>query len=369
MGGFAPSLPLFVVSLLLAEAINVETTVKSNLRRSRLLNPKVGVTVTVSAKEIYERECDKGGLMPMVDAGTKGKIVEVDEEGEGAILMKADNGDQAWVPIRGLVGYESWVKGAPAPPPPAPPPPPGPPPPPPPGTPAPTTVDLWKPVPKDSPIHKAPTDFIYSGCERSGEVKHGYTKSSGMTVSKCFNHCRKKEDIRYFGLTKGGVCFCSKLPIGVKADKKQCDTKCSGNQKEHCGGIGVANVYTLMSCDEPKSDHLAMQRAQMLAGLYESLEGQSCGQTKNNAVEIAGSAKLLGTVNDCKLACWDGKGAKICHGFEYDTVVGRCKFVQDVSDGGVKKSPSKTCYFKKIGFPYLSVDQEKEEEQFDKPYL
>jgi len=350
MGGFGLSLSLFV-SLALAGALNVKSTGRSNLRK---VQPKAGLAVTLtSSKDAYEEECTKGSLMPMLDLGAKGTIVDVDETGEGSVMMKASNGDEAWVPLRSLVGFENWIKGAPNPGPntsgPNP------------GAPAPATFNMFAPAPA---VDKRPSDFMSGGCQFSGDaerVKHGYTRQAGMTKSFCFLHCRKTSGNRYFGLTKGGICFCSELPIGAKTSKKMCDTVCSGNTAEKCGGIGVANVYTMMNCNKAAPEHLAMERAVKLASLYGSIEGESCAQTKNNACELNGSTKMLGTPDECKLACWDGKGADRCNGFSYNSVLGRCKFFKDVIDGGsddgmpgtkVFKKETLTCYFKQLGYPY-----------------
>lgn len=340
MGRFDLSQPL-LVSLLLAAAVNVESTLTSHLRRAQ---PKAGLAVTlVGNLDNYEAECTKGSLLPLFDPGTKGTIKDVDEDGEGSVMMKADNGDEAWVPIRALVGFESWRKGQPNPDPATRP-----------GPGAPTgpngPYNAFAPAPA---INYTPSDYMPGGCQHLDvEVKHGYTRQAGMTPTFCFSHCRKTKGNRYFGLTKGGVCFCSKLPIGEKVSSKLCDAKCSGDVRKTCGGIGAATVYTMMNCGSNNPQHLQSERSQKLASLYGSMKGQSCGQSRNNVAELNGSTKMNGTPDECKLACWDAKGADRCNGFTYNSIVGRCTFFKDVLNGKTTKAETLTCYFKETGFPY-----------------
>lgn len=339
MGRCDLSLPL-LVSLLLAGAVNVESTVTSNLRGAQ---PKAGLAVTLtSSKDKYTTECTSGDLIPMFEVGQKGTIKDVDDTGEGSVLMKASNGDEVWVPIRALVGYENWSKGNPDPATsvPSPVPSPG----------APPPYNQFAPAPA---IDHTPSDYMHGGCQHlDGEVKHGYTRQAGMTKTFCFSHCSKKKGNRYFGLTKGGVCFCSKLPIGDKTSSKLCDTKCSGNVREICGGSGVATVYTMINCGSTNPQHLQSERTQKLTSLYGMMQGQSCGQSKNNVLELDGSTKMLGSPDECKLACWDAKGSRRCNGFSYNSIVGRCTFFKDVLNGKVVKKETLTCYFKEMGFPY-----------------
>jgi len=304
--------------------------------------PKVGLEVEVvgSAKK-YNEECDKEGLMAMLEAGAKGKVVDVDESGQGSVLFKGDNGDEAWVPIKALVGFENWVKGqvmkvaAPAPA-------------------VPAMPVFAGPAPA---VDTNPTDFLLSGCQQAKEVKTPFMLPMGMTKTQCFINCQKQKGMKYFAMTTGSTCFCSAVPPGTKIGSKECDMPCTGNPHEICGGLhNIASVYTMMDCTPPtpqEKGFLAHARFNKLASLYERLENQSCAQKKNNACELNGSTKMNGTPDQCKIACWEAKGSAKCDGFTYNKVVSRCTFFKDVLDGEVKQKVGLECYYKKLGFPML----------------
>lgn len=326
---------VFFIGTLLCVAANA-VDARGNLRRSV---PKVGLEVKlIASKEQYTKECEKDGLMPMFEPGMKGKIKEIDEAGAGSALLTTAAGDEAWVPIRALIGMENWVKGMVAAAPAAAP------------APAPAAFSLSAPA-----VDTSPTDFMASGCQRAREVKDTFNLALGMTSRKCFYHCSKKAGMKYFGVTGGGICFCSALPPGDTIGSKECDIKCSGTPKELCGGINQAStVYTMINCDPPSVQEkgwLATARMVKLAGLYDTFESQSCGQSRNNVCELNGSSRMVGTPEECKMACWDAKGSEGCDGFTYDKTTSKCTFFKDVLNGKVKLKSGLTCYFKKLGFP------------------
>jgi len=310
--------------------------------RSNLLlraDPKVGLAVKlISSKAEYEAECETDGLMPMLDPGASGTIKEVDDSGAGSVLLKVGN-DEAWIPIRAMVGFEKWAKGAAAAP----------------AVPATAPVQAAAMSFSAPAVDTKPTDFLPSGCQQAQEVTDTYRLDLGMTSRKCFMYCRKKEDMKYFGVTGGGVCFCSVLPPGNAVEKKKCDLKCSGSPREICGGMHrVSTVYTMVSCDKKTAEekgYLATARRVKLTKLYGSFSAQSCGQAKNNHAEIDGSTKMLGSPDECKVACFEGKGSEKCDGFSYNKVLGRCRFYKDALHGNPKMKEGLTCYWKKMGYP------------------
>lgn len=211
----------------------------------------------------------------------------------------------------------------------------------------PPVMDVWAESP---PVDSRPTDFVYSSCLKVHNIEDGHPSSS-MVPRTCFMHCAEENGAKYFGITKGGVCFCWDQKHGEEVSGKQCNAKCSGNLRETCGGDETASVFTMIDCKKTPELHLASARARKLASLYESREGESCGQAKNNLCELNGSSRMLGTIDECKLACWDGKGADGCDGFTYNKVLKRCTFYKDVLDGETRKKDGLQCFFKKIGYP------------------
>lgn len=296
--------------------------------------------------------------MAMFEPGTEGTIKEIDESGEGSFLLRTEDGDNAWMPMRAVVGFENWFKGckgagclhgasgggggggaAPAPAPfvnfgPAP------------------AVFAGGPVPA---VDTSSTDFLASGCQEIGAVKDEYTLQLGMNSIKCWLHCKKQVGVKYFGLTQGHKCFCSKLRPGASTSSERCNLKCSGSPKEHCGGKGnVASVYTMINCHERTAQEegwLANAASLKLADQFGSFDGQSCAQERQGLCELNGSTKMVGTPYECKLACWEAKGSEKCDGFTYNSDTERCTFFQDVLDGKVKKKSSLTCHWKMAGYP------------------
>jgi hypothetical protein len=196
-----------------------------------------------------------------------------------------------------------------------------------------------------------PTDFVTSGCRRvKGEIKDAYVDPSGMTHNKCFARCRTKKGIFVFAVMDGGTCFCSKASLGEDLTTDNCDTPCSGNLGDFCGGVGAASVFTMIDClppsaQEEKEDLLAKQADIMNS--YSVFEDESCGQDKDNAAEVGGSDSLSGTEEECKVACWQAKGAGQCHGFTYDKMLAQCRFHYDVFAGSIVEKPGLTCFWKK----------------------
>jgi hypothetical protein len=338
--GFAAHFSVLVLSIAaFTEAVNVDRKVNL-LRRTAPLKKSLSVKIIASQKT-YEDECEKGSLFPVMEPGHAGKVMEVDEAGEGSVLFHDGNGDEGWVPIRALVGYENWVKGCsdcggPG------------------GSPAPAPGGGgFAPAPA---VDTSPTTFMYSGCMQAKEIKDELISPLGMSSAKCFTRCKKQGDAKYFGLTGGGMCYCTQLPPGSMVNPSKCDIKCSGNPKEKCGGINkLSSVYTMMDCTPPTDQEkkwLGMARDQKLMSLYGELEGQSCAQKKNNVATISGSSKMFGSPEKCKLACYDAPGSETCDGFTYSKLLSRCTFYKDVTEGRIKKKVGLACYFKKLGYPY-----------------
>lgn len=330
---------LILLAFLRADAVGRQ---RAYLRKA---TPKVGLGVAlVPSSDAYSKECEKGGLIPMLEPGAKGKVKDVDETGEGSILIRTDEGDEAWVPIRALLGYEKWsrhMKEAPKVSAPAP-------------APAPGPAAFAGPAPA---VDTSKSAFGYSGCHGvTGKVKEPYVLAMGMTLRKCFDHCKKKPNMKYFAVTRGSQCVCSELSLGEATSKGKCDMICTGNKKEKCGGLHEFSVFTMIRCSPPsphEDAHFAAKRSEKLMDLYGFLEGQSCAQKKNNICELNGSSKMVGTAEECKMACWDASGSEHCDGFTYNKMLSRCTFWKDVLDGKVREKSGLTCYFKKLGYPML----------------
>ncbi|KAG6999490.1 hypothetical protein G7Y79_00034g069130 [Physcia stellaris] len=68
------------------------------------------------------------------------------------------------------------------------------------------------------------------------------TENNGMTVEICSATCQA---YAYFGVEYFRECYCGNTiaPGGVPAPAAECDSPCSGNSAEKCGGNSRLNLY------------------------------------------------------------------------------------------------------------------------------
>jgi len=200
-----------------------------------------------------------------------------------------------------------------------------------------------------------PTDFAYSGCVKTSKLHDEvrYTGSRQVTVKDCFGFCQKKKGQQYFGVAKGNQCWCASLHEGSRVDFSKCDSPCAGNKNQMCGGIDTASVYVMFDCTAPTKEEIAEEAAKKeeeVMTSYSALDHQSCGQAADNKATINGGVTMIGSIDECKMACSKGTGAMECHGFTFEDDLSKCTFHYDVLDGEIKKSKKSKCLFKMLGF-------------------
>jgi hypothetical protein len=197
-----------------------------------------------------------------------------------------------------------------------------------------------------------PTHFQASGCKKVSkaynEVKSTVGASS-MSVGRCFAFCSGRKGFSYFGLSNGGDCMCATAIDATAMDSGACDKPCAGKPSDICGGIEGTSMYIMIDCTpdtQSEKDAKRAEQKEALISSYGSFEGQTCGQEEKNVVNLNDKGFLSGSVETCKLACWEAKGAEECHGFTYESLTQKCTFHIDVTAGDVKKDPKTECYFK-----------------------
>jgi len=197
-----------------------------------------------------------------------------------------------------------------------------------------------------------PTHYEPSGCKM---VRKSYSKvtntmgSTQMSISRCFGFCSKRKGLSYFGLTNGNECFCAAAIDASPLTKDKCDKPCPGNSQDMCGGFQSTNVYNMIDCTAATTAEKAQEAAdekKALISSYGAFNGETCGQDTDNVLQLDSKGFLSGSVDTCKIACWEGKGAENCHGFTYDSTMSKCTFHYDVVAGSVKKDANAACYFK-----------------------
>lgn len=196
-----------------------------------------------------------------------------------------------------------------------------------------------------------PTHYTSSGCKKINKVYSKVTSdySASMSVSRCFAFCAKRQGVSYFGINDGDKCWCGSAIDASELGSKSCDKPCPGNPDDMCGGIQGTSVFTMFDCTNATKAEIAKEKEadkQALLNAYGSFSGETCGQAKNNVLQLDGKGYISGSLETCKLACWKGKGAEECHGFTYDALMSKCTFHYDVTAGKATKNAKASCYFK-----------------------
>ncbi|KAL5006137.1 hypothetical protein ScPMuIL_017295 [Solemya velum] len=90
---------------------------------------------------------------------------------------------------------------------------------------------------------------LYIGCY-SDSVYHdldgdSYTDGQAMTPETCSNYCRSKGS-NVAGLQAGSECYCGSSFLTYKrANWDECDSPCTGNSSQQCGGTLHNSIYVL----------------------------------------------------------------------------------------------------------------------------
>jgi hypothetical protein len=304
---------------------------------------KKGMEVKIiDEEETYVKRVGDAGLMPIHEHGAEGVITEID--GDVASLKTKTSGD-AWIPLNVLDGYDpkapktaviATTTTAAA---------------------TTTTIQTFYPTPPavTTTDYTGP-GYMSIGCRRiSNEQAIGiYHEEFYMSLSKCYVKCKGFPENKYFGITKGSVCFCAKISPGERIEGDNCNMKCGGQPKAKCGGVAnAASTFTMLDCGTQSEEEETAEKSVAQSNLlkqFASWDGESCGQDSDNKAKLDGSSHLSGSVDECKLACWNARGADECHGFTYDSMLSRCTFHIDVVAGERKKKSTFSCYYKMIAF-------------------
>jgi len=226
-----------------------------------------------------------------------------------------------------------------------------------------------------------PTGYNHVGCFETGGVlnKVEYEGARPVTPESCFTFCADQADkqspltkavdsLQYFaveGDTSGSrsrKCWCAVGYTGPKVDGcGPCPKALHGNAEsgswesggDQCGGEGKSSVFLFHSCAHGPEEEAKVKAEETLKKvaaeqetrkLFNVLrEKQPCG--KVHAVSVNGASTLVGSLDECKLACGSEKR---CGMFTYDADMGRCLFTDD-TDTEVERSPAMTCYIKTFG--------------------
>ncbi|KAF1938379.1 hypothetical protein EJ02DRAFT_354681, partial [Clathrospora elynae] len=74
---------------------------------------------------------------------------------------------------------------------------------------------------------------------------------ASLSVPKCKNSCYRRA-YSFAGVQEGNLCWCSSYVGGEWAkNQTDCNTPCTGNKAEFCGGKGVVNVFEALQNAAP----------------------------------------------------------------------------------------------------------------------
>jgi len=202
-----------------------------------------------------------------------------------------------------------------------------------------------------------PNGFAAAGCwgvaSVTGKVK--YEGSRAVDADTCFNFCADRAAVlegqpRYFAL-QGGTCWCAEGYQGTDAGKS-CEEACPPGVTG-CGipkDVDKAAMYLMHHCvrNEEDAAAVATENEAMMAAkaqavldrFMESRQGQSCSTEPQ--VSVNGEKTMVGSVDDCKVAC----GHEVtCAMFTYDEAMTLCSFGDSMEDNA-KEGSKLSCWFK-----------------------
>jgi len=116
-----------------------------------------------------------------------------------------------------------------------------------------------------------------------------------------------------------------------------------GTVRFHLRRRCAAGVFV---AEHEETAEVVAEEREILLSSYGAFSDQTCGEAEGNSLVVGDASTLLGTLDECKLACWNGPGSMQCQGFTYDRESQRCAFHYDVLDGPVTKGNRTDCYFK-----------------------
>lgn len=224
----------------------------------------------------------------------------------------------------------------------------------------------------------APNGYNHVGCFDTGSVlnKVQYEGARPVNPDQCFAFCldqagkqspltKAVDSLQYFAVegdesgSRSRSCWCAVGYSGPKSDgcgpcpKALQSSGSWSSGGDQCGGSGKASVFLLHHCvhgsedaaevkaEETLKKVAAEQETRKLFNIFR--EKRACG--KVHEVSVNGAKSLVGSLDECKLACGSEKR---CGMFTYDEAMTRCLFTDD-TDNEVKEESTMTCYIKTFG--------------------
>jgi len=122
-----------------------------------------------------------------------------------------------------------------------------------------------------------------------------------VTPSMCFEFCRSKPGMGFFGLIHGRECYCMPFHEMEAGDSSQCDAVCDGDKATMCGGMTKSSIYQMHVCGGEvvkKRMDKAVAEAEEIGGKLMELAGLSKESADNLQQAASDYQDVFGQAGD-----------------------------------------------------------------------
>ncbi|CAM1508948.1 Fc.00g026870.m01.CDS01 [Cosmosporella sp. VM-42] len=157
-----------------------------------------------------------------------------------------------------------------------------------------TTTTKAKTTTTSSSTHApSPTSWKALGCYTDDDAKYPVLEKqvssadSALQIKSCEDKCWKASNstVLYAGVKAGNQCWCGSFVGGQTSNKQtECNTPCSGNSKEICGGKGRINVFEPVTTTTRPKTTATSSKTTTATTKAVTTSKQSSGAAKNHVL-------------------------------------------------------------------------------------
>lgn len=128
-----------------------------------------------------------------------------------------------------------------------------------------------------------------------------------MTPRMCFDFCRQKEEMKFFGLKQGRECYCAPyFHAASSGGQGECNTPCEGDAKEMCGGMEKSSLFEMHLCSNSVDKaSLALQQGGAASALTHSAAAA--------ATQTATDVRALAQAWQLGVCSVEPEGPRVCN--------------------------------------------------------
>merc|ERR1719482_2678152 len=82
------------------------------------------------------------------------------------------------------------------------------------------------------------------------EMERLFEEKQPVSAKVCFEFCRDRPEYKFFALTLGRDCYCTKYTKRAPGGSDKCTRQCEGNPSQMCGGDFKASLYEMHRCSD-----------------------------------------------------------------------------------------------------------------------